>query len=97
MAYDPTFLAGPVYVGGKSGKRVYFLETADGSAAISAANYITNAASPVNGHFNMALGDTVVVTQRLSLPSGNVTGTDTYTVTAIATTGFAQIIKTSTT
>lgn len=97
MAYDPTALAGPIYVGGKSGKKLYFLETVDGSAAISNAAYVTNAAAPASGHFSMQLGDNVIVTQRASLPNGAPTGSDTYTVTTISTAGAATIVKTSTT
>ena len=97
MAYDANYLAGPVYVGGKQGKRMYFLETVDGTATISLAGYITNASAPAAGHMGMSLGDAVIITQRASLPNGAGAGSDTYTISTISTAGAATVIKTSTT
>lgn len=100
MAYVSSYLAAQDPIGGTNGGTFWTYQTDDSAATIAGAGYITDAAEGTSvakgAAKGMALGDPVLVVQVASKPGGAGAGISLYTVSAIAATGYATLIKTAT-
>lgn len=100
MAYNSAYLARMAHIGGTNGGTVWTYQTDDSAATIAGAGYISNAAEGTSvakgAGKGMQLGDPILVVQTASVPGGAGAGISWYTVSAIAATGLATIIKTAT-
>lgn len=81
MSYNPSYLAGPVFMGSQSAAQLWDLETTDDGADADEANYISDGAKR-----GMRVGDMVFVKKRASLPAGSISLVGIYYVSAVGTT-----------
>ncbi len=89
MAYDQSYLTGPVELGGGAGLRLWAYTTTDNLATVEGAGYIADATDR-----GMEVGDVIMVTVVTTLPNTTPIGVSLFLVDSISS-GAATIDNTA--